>query len=56
MLITVVIAGIVAWSKERTAATSARTALARQLGAQAVNQPRLDLAVLLAREAVNLDR
>ena len=31
-------------------------ALARQLGAQAVNEPRLDRAMLLAREAVNLDR
>ena len=28
----------------------------RQLGAQAVNEPRLDRAMLLAREAVNLDR
>ena len=40
----------------RRATTAARVALARQLGAQAVNEPRLDLAMLLAREAVNLDR
>ena len=35
---------------------AARVALARQLGAQAVNEPRLDRAMLLAREAVSLDR
>jgi WD40 repeat protein len=40
----------------RAATAAARTALARQLGAQAVNEPQLDRAMLLAREAVNLDR
>ena len=58
-----VVAGIVALAQRQSArnkasaATSAaRVALARQLGAQAVNEPRLDLAMLLAREAVRLDR
>jgi WD40 repeat protein len=35
---------------------ASNTALARELGAEAVNQPRIDVAMLLAREAVNLDR
>lgn len=33
-----------------------RIALARRLGAQAVSEPRIDRAMLLASEAVNLDR
>lgn len=40
----------------RAAAADARAALSRQLGAEAVSEPRLDLAMLLAREAVDLDR
>jgi DNA-binding SARP family transcriptional activator/WD40 repeat protein len=63
LLIIAVIAGIVALvqrqsarNHDRAATASARVALARQLGAEAVNEPRLDLAMLLAREAVNLDR
>ena len=58
-----VVAGIVALVNQqsashqaRRATIAARVALARQLGAQAVNEPRLDRAMLLAREAVNLDR
>ena len=58
-----VVAGIVALVKQqsashqaRRATVAARVALARQLGAEAVNEPRLDRAMLLAREAVNLDR
>ena len=58
-----VIAGVVALVQRQSArrqasaaTTAARVALARQLGAQAVNEPRLDRAMLLAREAVNLDR
>ena len=38
------------------AITAARVALAGQLGAEAVSEPRIDLAMLLAREAVNLER
>jgi WD40 repeat protein len=58
-----VIAGVVALAQRQSArhqagaaTVAARVALARQLGAQAVNEPRLDRAMLLAREAVNLDR
>jgi DNA-binding SARP family transcriptional activator/WD40 repeat protein len=58
-----VIAGVVALVQRQSArhqasaaTTAARVALARQLGAQAVNEPRLDRATSLAREAVNLDR
>ncbi len=35
---------------------AARVALARQLGAEAVSEPRIDRALLLAREAVKLNR
>jgi DNA-binding SARP family transcriptional activator len=63
LLIVALLAGVVALIKQRSASnharaarTAARAALARQLGAQAVNEPRLDLAMLLAREAVTLDR
>jgi WD40 repeat protein/DNA-binding SARP family transcriptional activator/energy-coupling factor transporter ATP-binding protein EcfA2 len=58
-----VIAGIVALVQQHSAAASARSAetdariaLARQLGSEAVSEPRIDVAMLLAREAVNLDR
>ena len=67
LLVLAVIAGIVALVQRqsatqqarvartaaRVARTAARVALARQLGAQAVNEPRLDRAMLLAREAVS---
>ena len=43
-------------AQQRTARNVARVALARELGAEAVNAPRIDVAMLLAREAVNLDR
>jgi DNA-binding SARP family transcriptional activator/WD40 repeat protein len=63
LLIIAVVAGIAALinqqsaSKHAHAATAAaRVALAGQLGAQAVTEPRLDRAMLLAREAVTLDR
>jgi WD40 repeat protein len=38
------------------AITAKRVAVARQLGAEAVSEPRIDTAMLLAREAVNLNR
>ena len=50
-----IVAGIVALAQQRTARNVARVALARELGAEAVNAPRIDVAMLLAREAVNLD-
>ncbi len=58
-----VLAGIAALVKQRDAthdarlaATEARAALGRQLGTEAVSEPRIDIAMLLAREAVALDR
>ena len=51
-----IVAGIVALVQQRTARDEARVALSRQLGAEAVSEPRIDVAMLLAREAVNLDR
>jgi DNA-binding SARP family transcriptional activator/WD40 repeat protein len=63
LLIIAVVAGIAALVNQQSASSdahaataAARAALARQLGAQAVNEPRLDRAMLLAREAINLDR
>ena len=47
------VAGLVALSQKRHASTAARIALARQLGAEAVNEPQIDVAMLLAHEAVN---
>jgi WD40 repeat protein len=38
------------------AITAARVALAGRLGAEAVSEPRLDVAMLMAREAASLDR
>jgi DNA-binding SARP family transcriptional activator/WD40 repeat protein len=40
----------------RAAAADARAALGRQLGTEAMSEPSLDLAMLLAREAVTLNR
>ncbi len=56
LLAAAIIAGVVALAKQATASREARVALARQLGEEAVNEPRLDRAMLLAREAINLDR
>jgi WD40 repeat protein len=56
LLLVAVAGGMVALINQQRASNQARVALARQLGAQAVNEPRLDRAMLLAREAVNLDR
>jgi DNA-binding SARP family transcriptional activator/WD40 repeat protein len=56
LLLAAAVAGAIAVVQKRHATAEARVALARQLGAEAVSEPRLDLAMLLAREAVNLDR
>lgn len=63
LLVLAIVTGIVALVQRQSArqqasaaTAAARVALARQLGAQAVNEPRLDRAMLLAREAVRLDR
>jgi WD40 repeat protein/class 3 adenylate cyclase len=55
LLLLAVIAGIGAFLQRRSAQNEARVALARELGAEAVVEPRIDRAMLLAREAVNLD-
>ena len=56
LLAVAVAGGVVALINQQRASNQARVALARQLGAQAVNEPQLDRAMLLAREAVTLDR
>ncbi|MGA2925788.1 MAG: BTAD domain-containing putative transcriptional regulator [Solirubrobacteraceae bacterium] len=63
LLFVSILAGVVALIKQHNAtddahlaAAEARSALGRQLGAEAVNEPRIDVAMLLAREAVTLDR
>jgi len=56
LLLVAVAGGVAALINQERASNNARVALARQLQAQAANDPRLDRALLLAREAVNLDR
>jgi WD40 repeat protein/DNA-binding SARP family transcriptional activator len=63
LLILTVVAGVIAVIDQQQASSDARLAVAeahaalgRQLGADAQNEPRLDVAALLAREAVALDR
>ncbi|MGN6167862.1 MAG: nSTAND1 domain-containing NTPase [Solirubrobacteraceae bacterium] len=63
LLLIAILAGIGALVGEHQASTDARLAAAearaaqgRQLGAEAMSEPRLDAAELLAREAVALDR
>src|SRR5262249_8079174 len=51
-----VLAGAVPFLHRQPARRDATIALARQLGSEAVIEPRLDRAMLLAREAVNLNR
>lgn len=63
LLVLTVVAGVVAvvgqqraTSAARLAVAEAHAALGRQLGAEALNEPRFEVAALLAREAVALDR
>jgi DNA-binding SARP family transcriptional activator/WD40 repeat protein len=56
LLVVAVVAAALARSGQDSARAQARAALARQLGAEAVGEPRLDLAMLMARGAVILDR
>jgi len=56
LLVISLFAGVIALVQKQDATTEARVALAQRLGAQAVIEPQIDLAMLLAREAVNLDR
>ena len=55
LLALAVAAGIVALLQRHDARRQATVALARQLGAEAVSEPRIDLAMLLARQAVKLN-
>src|SRR6185437_5874183 len=54
LLLVSLIAGGIALIQKQHATLEARVALAGELGAEAVSQPRLDVAMLLAREAVSL--
>ena len=54
LLILAMLAGGAALLQRGTARHEARVGLARELGAEAVSEPRIDRAMLLAREAVNL--
>jgi WD40 repeat protein len=56
ILVGALAAGAFALVQRSDAQHKARVALARQLGAQAVSEPRIDRAMLLARQAVDLDR
>jgi WD40 repeat protein/DNA-binding SARP family transcriptional activator len=51
-----VVTGVVAFLQRQSARHEATVALSRQLGAAAVIEPRIDRAMLLAREAVDLNR
>ena len=55
LLALAIVAGAVALVSRSNAQHEARVALGRQLGAEAVSEPRIDLAMLLARESLNLD-
>jgi WD40 repeat protein/DNA-binding SARP family transcriptional activator len=56
LLALAIVAGVVAFLQRQSARHEATVALSRQLGAAAVIEPRIDRAMLLAREAVNLNR
>jgi WD40 repeat protein/class 3 adenylate cyclase len=56
LLAVALVAGILAVVSRSNAQHEAEVALGRQLGAEAVSEPRIDLAMLLARESLNLDR
>src|SRR5262249_12616652 len=55
LLLAAVLASVVALTAQTTARHQATAAIAQRLGAQALVEPRLDRALLLAREGVNLD-
>ena len=56
LLVLAVVGGAVALAQWHDARDQATVALARQLGAEAVSTPRIDQAMLLAHEAVELNR
>jgi WD40 repeat protein/class 3 adenylate cyclase len=55
LLIAAVIAGVLALVQRGQAQRAATSAVAQSLGAQGVSQPRIDIAMLLARASVALD-
>jgi WD40 repeat protein/DNA-binding SARP family transcriptional activator len=55
LLVVAVIAGVVALEARGTARRQATDAIAQRLGAQALVEPQIDRALLLAREGVNLE-
>lgn len=56
LLVLAVIAGALALVSRSNAQHEAKVAVGRQLGAEAVSEPRIDIAMLLARESLNLDQ
>ena len=56
LLLAAVAGAAVALQQRASAKHEATVALGRQLGAEAVSEPRIDRAMLLARESLNLDR
>jgi DNA-binding SARP family transcriptional activator/WD40 repeat protein len=56
LLVAAIVAGVLALVSRSNAQHEAQVALGRQLGAEAVSEPRIDRAMLLARESLNLDR
>ena len=56
LLVLAVVAGALALVSRSSAQHEAQVALGRQLGAEAVSAQRIDLAMLLARESLNLNR
>jgi DNA-binding SARP family transcriptional activator/WD40 repeat protein len=56
LLVVAIVAGLIAVHKSHTASAEERAALAGQLGAEAESEPRIDRAMLLAREALRIDR
>jgi WD40 repeat protein/DNA-binding SARP family transcriptional activator len=55
LLVAALVAGAIALAARGSARQQATAAIAQRLGAQALVEPRLDRALLLAREGVNLD-
>ena len=56
LVLAALVAGAIALVEKERAAREARLALARQLDAEAMNEPQPGLALLLAREAITLER
>jgi hypothetical protein len=54
--VTALIAGFAALMRKQNADTEARAALGPELSVEALNEPRIDEAMLLARQAVRFDR